>query len=156
MLTPDLIALDRRTDEILLVEVTICPDAALPRYAGRKAAKYATLCRQAGPAAPLRVLPPLVVAVGASGAIPASTEAALATLLLAATDEGSERAVDNALLSGVVEAAGAIARDRRPDAAAAVRRAKSGAAWRRGQTRRQRRLALSEERRGVDDDERRA
>ena len=80
-LTPDIVAIDRKSCEILVIEATICPDAALPRYVGRKKNKYKALCQQATPTSPLRVLPPFVVAVGTSGLIAESTKADLALAL---------------------------------------------------------------------------
>ena len=91
LLTPDIIAFDERASELLVIEATICPDAALPRYIGRKRSKYRLLCAQATPAAQLRVLPPLVVAVGTGGAVPPSTAVDLARALM--LDEGALRPV---------------------------------------------------------------
>ena len=134
-LSPDIVAIDRRSSEILVIEATICPDAALPRYIGRKAKKYRQLCQQATPMAPLHVVPPLVVAVGTSGLVPESTAAALAQLLVAddeTTHPSSSRSVEP-LLSAVLASASAIARSR-PDAP------EESSPWRRGTTRRQRRM----------------
>ena len=67
LLSPDIVALDEREDELLVIECTICPDQALSRYVHRKTNKYRYACKQAGAA------PPLVVAIGTGGRVPAST-----------------------------------------------------------------------------------
>ena len=105
---PDLVALDARRAELLVIEVTIVPDAALAKCAERKRRKYADLARaRHGPLRPILG----VVAVGAGGAVPAESRAAIQAI--AAGDGGdAERAV---------EAARAIAMSR-PGRALATRR----------------------------------
>ena len=46
---PDLVAADWAAGELLLIEVTIVPDAAVGRYVHRKLSKYADLCRGDAP-----------------------------------------------------------------------------------------------------------
>ena len=107
LLTPDLVAIDAKSAELLIIEVTICPDGALGKYASRKAQKYRALCRLAAQESSLRVAPPLIVAVGTSGHLPDGTRAAIAALLSESADEGQ--------LQHVLDEASAIARTR-PDA----------------------------------------
>jgi len=63
--------------------VTICPDAALGRYAGQKSAKYRGLCRhvQQSVESSLHVDLPAVIALGLSGGVPPSTRSAFAHIL---------------------------------------------------------------------------
>ena len=103
LLTPDIIALDEQNAEVLVIEGTICPEPALPRYIGRKRTKYHQLCARATPETPLRVLPPLVVAIGTSGAVPNSTREALAAVLMLDVDAGAAEdggAVENGIFDG--------------------------------------------------------
>lgn len=72
LLTPDLVVFDRHGRRLLLIEVTIVPCAALPKYEARKARKYFGLHTRARPSE-LDVLPPLVIAVGTGGTIPRSS-----------------------------------------------------------------------------------
>ena len=107
---PDLVALDARRAELLVIEVTIVPDAALAKCAERKRRKYADLARaRHGPLRPILG----VVAVGAGGAVPAESRAAIQAI----AGDGAERAV---------EAARAIAMSR-PGRALATRRRRSPA-----------------------------
>ena len=117
--------------ELLIVEVTIVPDAALGRYYTQKRNKYAPLCRavdasydpdrdatDTGDAATataadtdttdttdstdatsLRGPPPVVIAVGTSGALHPASTAALRDVL----------GLDESQLSSFAAAAGAIA-----------------------------------------------
>lgn len=105
-LTPDIVAVDRSAQELLLIEVTIVPGAALGRYVYRKRLKYQRLCRAvtADEAADLHALPPLVVALGTDGAVPATTAEACARI-------GMDGAATERFLSSAV----ALARAR-PDA----------------------------------------
>ena len=105
LLTPDIIAFDERNAEVLVIEATICPEPALPRYIGRKRHKYHKLCATATPEAPLRVAPPLVVAIGTSGAVPESTRETLAALLMLDVEAGHDAVeedgeVDDGLVLG--------------------------------------------------------
>ena len=81
-LTPDLVAADYASWEVLIIEVTIVPCAALPKYAARKRRKYAGLSSRGESAAQsgFRVLAPLVVAVGTGGTVPACTLEAMRTI----------------------------------------------------------------------------
>ena len=120
--TPDLVAADLAHDELLVVEVTIVPDAALGRYYARKCNKYAALCRAveasyataaavttataaatgvttAADATLLNALPPVVIAVGTSGTLHPASVAALKDVI----------GLDEAQLRSFAEAAGAIA-----------------------------------------------
>ena len=81
LLTPDLVAADHSRGELLIVEVTCVPDAALGRYARRKASKYYSLCNHAARASGLRVGAPLVVALGTGGCVPTATRDAFCRLL---------------------------------------------------------------------------
>lgn len=82
LLTPDLVAADHSRGELLIVEVTCVPDAALGRYARRKASKYYSLCNHAARASSLmRVGAPLVVALGTGGCVPTATRDAFCRLL---------------------------------------------------------------------------
>ena len=133
-LTPDIIAFDDQSCEILVIEATICPDAALPRYLGRKRAKYRHLCARAKPELPLRVVPPLVVAVGTSGALPEGSRTALAEVLGLELENGSGEGFVHArasklcndapqrnalLLQSAIDAIGDIGRTR-PDGGASA------------------------------------
>eukprot|EP00964_Phaeocystis_antarctica_P084801 scaffold53485_cov63-Phaeocystis_antarctica.AAC.3 len=124
--TPDLVAADMVAGELLIVEVTIVPDAALGRYYTQKRNKYAPLCRAveasydpdrdaaataatdtdtaiddagSADAMSLRGPPPVVIAVGTSGALHPASTAALRDVL----------GLDESQLSSFAAAAGAIA-----------------------------------------------
>ena len=124
--TPDLVAADLVAGELLIVEVTIVPDAALGRYYTQKRNKYAPLCRAveasydpdrdaaataatdtdtaiddagSADAMSLRGPPPVVIAVGTSGALHPASTAALRDVL----------GLDESQLSSFAAAAGAIA-----------------------------------------------
>lgn len=119
LLTPDLVAADDERGELLLIEVTIVPDAALPRYVGRKTSKYCGLCRHAAAHGTMRVGPPLIVALGIGGGVPSSTLWALARILgLCALESGEQAAADDlsedeaAMLARWVTAATQIATSR--------------------------------------------
>lgn len=128
-LTPDLVAFDGAAGETLVVEVTIVPDPALPRYRARKRAKYARLCGSP----PAR--PPAIVALGTGGAVPAGTRAAAAALC--GTEPGSAESL--AFIRQAVEIARA-----RPDAPAQRDAERRGAGGRRrGVPRGQRRRAAA-------------
>ena len=81
LLTPDLVAADHSRGELLIVEITCVPDAALGRYVRRKASKYYSLCNHAARASGLRVGAPLVVALGTGGCVPTATRDAFCRLL---------------------------------------------------------------------------
>ncbi len=143
--TPDLVAADLQRRELLVLEVTIVPDEALGRYFARKRQKYAALCRAANAptaaadgdsagegavdvsgggartaaagALALRALPPVVVAVGTSGALHPASAAALREVV--GLDEGQ--------LQSFASEAAAIARARPGAGAAGVRRRMRGA-----------------------------
>lgn len=123
LLTPDMVALDEAAAEILVIEVTICPDTALPSYIGRKARKYKRLCQHASPLSPLRVVrQPLIVAIGTSGFVPDSTRMAMGRIL--ALDDSialDDASLASPLLQNMVTGASAVARTR-PDAAAVRQR----------------------------------
>ena len=133
LLTPDIIAFDHDARELLVIECTIVPDAALPKYCGRKRAKYLSLCNAASRSGIL-VGPPAIVALGVQGTVPISTRFALARVLGEAEGNGSE-ALD--LLMDAVRAAAA----RRPDGRSRRSAASSEASSRTTGTRRQRRRA---------------
>ena len=133
--TPDLVVADLVAGELLIVEVTIVPDAALGRYYTQKRNKYAPLCRAveasydpdrdatatgdaataaataatdtdtaiddacSADAMSLRGPPPVVIAVGTSGALHPASTAALRDVL----------GLDESQLSSFAAAAGAIA-----------------------------------------------
>lgn len=126
ILTPDIVAYDATAAELLVIEATICQDAALPRYIGRKHRKYEQLCARAAPTnRTLRVGPPLVVALGTSGLVPPKTHAALARVLGGAHEQQSS------MLERLVDEASAIARTR-PDAPVVRERATRRQRRRRG------------------------
>lgn len=154
LLTPDIVALDAEAGELLIIEVTICPDAALGKYIGRKRQKYLPLCRNLAfyRTPQMVVAPPLVVAVGTSGRIPESSRDAVGVLLAAPHEVrfggGGAATNDGVLLQRdlVLDEAVAIARSR-PDAPplARVASAAKGVGARRGATTRRRRRAAAEE-----------
>ena len=125
LLSPDLVALDSKNGELLIIEVTICPDVALGKYVNRKRSKYLPLCKTlAFERTPnLVVPPPLVVAVGTGGGIPLSTQDAMARILAASHEErfGDVGAAPDSLLVQrdlILDEAVRIAKSR-PDAPAA-------------------------------------
>lgn len=106
---PDLVAADCARNELLFLEVTIVPDAAVGRYAHRKLHKYADLCRaeqHEDGSAWRRSLD--VVAVGTGGLLPPETWRAFARILQCEDD-------DHEACQKLAEAAVAIAAER-PDA----------------------------------------
>jgi hypothetical protein len=81
LLSPDAVAADAAAREVLIAEVTIVPDPALGRYYAKKLKKYAWIPRVMDGGSGYSVLPPVVVAVGESGAVyPLSSEALRQTL----------------------------------------------------------------------------
>lgn len=116
VLTPDLVAADRTAGEVLIIEVTIVPCAALAKYVSRKRKKYAGLSRGVGGTrldGGFTVRPPLVVAVGTGGTLPDCTAEAYAAMRL--PPEGFDRfAAEAAAIAGSRADARPQARSRAP------------------------------------------
>lgn len=128
-LTPDIVAYDVERDQLLVIEVTVVPDAALSRYVGRKTAKYLSLCRHAAASSSADVGLPAIVAVGTAGTVPGSTRDALARILgLTECEHAVAESGEDDLLQ-LLNAARAIATSRADAQSTKARR-----------TRRQRRL----------------
>lgn len=110
LLTPDLIAADDDRLELLIIECTVVPDAALPRYIGRKAQKYRGLCSRSAKklSSDLCIDSPLIVALGVGGGVPTATQHALARIL----GLGSNCACDDVALRELMTAASEIAMSR--------------------------------------------
>ena len=119
LLTPDLVAFDRQRDELLVIEVTVCPDAALPRYVGRKMSKYRRLCSVASRSrSDLHVGLPAVVALGVSGTVPSSTSAAFERILGLRLGERAVDAEADGALDSLMATARSLAMARADGAAA--------------------------------------
>ena len=130
--TPDIVAHDAAKNELLVIEVTVVPDGALPKYCERKQLKYADLACTPADAARPRVPPPVVVAIGIGGTVPDSTRHALSVALLLSDKDSERLAAEAAVIATArpdapaaraeARAATKAARPRRPKGAARVSR----------------------------------